>query len=141
MSTSVLVVDDNQDIRAFVRVALEAEGYAVTEAVDGDDAIKSFESDKPSLILLDLTMGQPDGFEVCRTIRKTSTVPIIMLTNRVEEVDEAMCLAAGADDYITKPVSPRILALRVSNQLRKQAIDAPSDSSTLLTAENLTLNL
>jgi len=141
MSTSVLVVDDNQDIRAFVRVALEAEGYAVTEAVDGDDAIKSFESDKPSLILLDLTMGQPDGFEVCRTIRKISTVPIIMLTNRVEEVDEAMCLAAGADDYITKPVSPRILALRVSNQLRKQAIDAPSDSLTLLTAENLTLNL
>lgn len=141
MSSKILVVDDNQDVRIFVRVALESEGYVVVEAVDGDSAIAAFDTEKPDLILLDLTMGQPDGFEVCRTIRKVSSVPIIMLTNRVEEVDEAMCLAAGADDYITKPVSPRILALRISNQLRKQTVKDNDEPVTSLKAENLVLNL
>jgi two-component system response regulator ResD len=89
---------------------------------------------------LDLSIGQPDGFEVCREIRKVSTVPIIMLTNRGEEVDEAMCLAAGADDYITKPVSSRILNLRVTTQLRHRSL-RPIRAATILEVENLTLNV
>lgn len=135
----VLVVDDNEDIRVFVRASLEGEGFRVIEAIDGESAIEKFNDSKPSVIILDLSIGQPDGFEVCREIRKSSTVPIIMLTNRGEEMDEAMCLAAGADDYITKPVSSRILNLRVTTQLRHRSLK-PAHIPTLLEAENLHLN-
>ena len=117
----ILVVDDNEDIRFFVRTALSAEGFDVIEAVNGTEALETFRKKEPSVIILDLSIGQPDGFEVCREIRKVSTVPIIMLTSHVEEMDEAMCLAAGADDYITKPVSARILALRTTTQMRHRA--------------------
>jgi two-component system response regulator ResD len=114
----VLIVDDNEDIRFFVRSALTPEGFDVIEAADGNRALEIFRKKEPSVIILDLSIGQPDGFEVCREIRKVSTVPIIMLTSHDEEMDEAMCLAAGADDYITKPVSARILALRTTTQIR-----------------------
>jgi two-component system response regulator ResD len=137
---TVLIVDDNEDIRLFARKSLEPEGFRVMEAHDGASAIRLFVEGEPDVIILDLTMGQPDGFEVCREIRKSSVVPIIMLTNRGEEVDEAMCLAAGADDYITKPVSSRILALRVTNQLRRRAQSAQKKGD-LLAAENLVLNI
>ena len=117
----VLIVDDVEDIRFFVKAALTPEGFDVIEAANGNDALKIFREKEPSVIILDLSIGQPDGFEVCREIRKTSTVPIIMLTSHVQEMDEAMCLAAGADDYITKPVSARILALRTTTQIRHRA--------------------
>ncbi len=117
----VLIVDDNEDIRFFVRSALTPEGFDVIEAADGNRALEIFRKKEPSVIILDLSIGQPDGFEVCREIRKVSTVPIIMLTSHVEEMDEAMCLAAGADDYITKPVSARILALRTTTQIRHRS--------------------
>lgn len=117
----ILVVDDVADIRYFVKAALEPEGYDVIEAADGTQALTLFQSQNPTLVILDLSIGQPDGFEVCREIRRTSTVPIIMLTSHVQEMDEAMCLAAGADDYITKPVSARILALRTSTQIRHRS--------------------
>jgi len=118
---SVLVVDDVADIRFFVKAALTPEGFDVIEAANGTQALEIFRAQEPSVIILDLSIGQPDGFEVCREIRKISTVPIIMLTSHVQEMDEAMCLAAGADDYITKPVSARILALRTSTQIRHRA--------------------
>jgi DNA-binding response OmpR family regulator len=114
----ILIVDDNEDIRFFVRAALTPEGFDVIEASDGNQALDIFRRKEPAVIILDLSIGQPDGFEVCREIRKVSTVPIIMLTSHDEEMDEAMCLAAGADDYITKPVSARILALRTTTQIR-----------------------
>lgn len=136
----IQVVDDNEDIRIFVRKSLEEEGYRVVESADGTQALQVFNKEKPTLIVLDLAMGQPDGFEVCREIRKTSAVPIIMLTNRSEELDEAMCLAAGADDYITKPVSSRILALRVGTQLRHRSMQKTEHKSILL-AGALSLNL
>ncbi len=117
----VLIVDDNEDIRFFVRSALTPEGFDVIEAADGNRALEIFRKQEPSVIILDLSIGQPDGFEVCREIRKVSTVPIIMLTSHDEEMDEAMCLAAGADDYITKPVSARILALRTTTQIRHRS--------------------
>lgn len=117
----ILIVDDNEDIRFFVRAALTPEGFDVIEAADGTRALEIFRKSEPAVIILDLSIGQPDGFEVCREIRKVSTVPIIMLTSHVEEMDEAMCLAAGADDYITKPVSARILVLRTTTQIRHRA--------------------
>lgn len=117
----VLIVDDVADIRYFVKAALAPEGFDVVEAANGDQALELFNKEEFSLVILDLSIGQPDGFEVCREIRRTSTVPIIMLTSHILEMDEAMCLAAGADDYITKPVSARILALRASTQIRHLA--------------------
>ena len=135
----VLIVDDNEDIRFFVRNALTPEGFEVVEAADGNEALAIFHRQEPAVIILDLSIGQPDGFEVCREIRKSSTVPIIMLTSHDEEMDEAMCLAAGADDYITKPVSARILALRTSTQLRHRSMQS-TVSGMLITAGPLTLN-
>jgi DNA-binding response OmpR family regulator len=131
-SDQILIVDDNEDIRFFVRTALTPEGFDVIEAADGNQALEIFRKREPAVIILDLSIGQPDGFEVCREIRKVSTVPIIMLTSHVEEMDEAMCLAAGADDYITKPVSARILALRTTTQIRHRAAQNVLSGSTIV---------
>jgi DNA-binding response OmpR family regulator len=127
----ILIVDDVADIRNFVKAALTPEGFDVIEAADGVQALQLVAERKPSVVILDLSIGQPDGFEVCREIRRTSTVPIIMLTSHVQEMDEAMCLAAGADDYITKPVSARILALRTTTQIRHRAAQAGIEDSRL----------
>jgi DNA-binding response OmpR family regulator len=128
----ILIVDDNEDIRFFVRTALTPEGFDVIEAADGNQALEIFRKREPAVIILDLSIGQPDGFEVCREIRKVSTVPIIMLTSHDEEMDEAMCLAAGADDYITKPVSARILALRTTTQIRHRAAQNIVSGTTIV---------
>lgn len=135
----ILIVDDNEDIRAFVRLSLESEDFRVIESIDGDSALTRFVEEQPDLIILDIGIGQPDGVEVCRRIRKTSDVPIVMLTLQEDEIAEAMCLATGANDYITKPVSSTILALRIKNQLRWRN---PSDRgrATTLLAENMVLN-
>ena len=135
----ILIVDDNEDIRFFVRTALTPEGFDVIEAADGTKALEIFRKSEPAVIILDLSIGQPDGFEVCREIRRVSTVPIIMLTSHDEEMDEAMCLAAGADDYITKPVSARILALRTTTQIRHRAAQNVVTGSTIV-AGPLTLD-
>ncbi len=135
----ILIVDDNEDIRIFVGAALTPEGFDVIEASNGTDALAIFRKSEPAVIILDLSIGQPDGFEVCREIRKSSTVPIIMLTSHVEEMDEAMCLAAGADDYITKPVSARILALRTTTQIRHRAAQNIVQGA-IITAGPLSLN-
>ena len=96
-----------------------ADGYDVIIAADGKAAIDQAQRHKPDLILLDLNLPEMDGLEVCRTIRKQSNVPIIMLTARDEEVDKIVGLEMGADDYVTKPFSPRELAARVSAVLRR----------------------
>lgn len=137
---TILIVDDNEDIRNFVRVALQAEGYKVIEAVDGKMALNLFSTTNPSVIILDVSMGKPDGLEVCRQIRKNSDVPVIMLTNRGDESDEAMCLAVGADDYISKPVTARILGLRVATQIRHRNRQTGKEQPTL-SAGNLVMNL
>jgi DNA-binding response OmpR family regulator len=131
----ILIVDDVADIRNFVKAALTPEGFDVIEAADGNQALQLVAERKPSVVILDLSIGQPDGFEVCREIRRTSSVPIIMLTSHVQEMDEAMCLAAGADDYITKPVSARILALRTTTQIRHRAALNLGDETTLTAGE------
>jgi len=136
----ILIVDDNEDIRDFVRTALEPEGYNIVEVAEGTSALKKIHETEPDLIILDLSIGQPDGMEVCRSIRKSSTVPIIILTSHTDEMDEAMCLAIGADDFIAKPVSSRILVLRVATQIRhKRALRGLEGNS--LVAGSLTLDV
>ena len=128
---AILIVDDDADVRIFVRASLEAEGYGVIEAPDGDTALLLCSESEPAVIVLDLVLGQPDGLEVCRRLRHKSNVPIIMLTSRTGEIDEAMCLAAGADDYVTKPVSGRIIALRVAAQLRRASFKPVQDEAVI----------
>ena len=118
----ILVVDDEEHILELIRYNLDASGYEVIEASDGDDAVKKAINEVPDLILLDLMLPGKDGYDVCRELRsngKTKAVPIIMLTANSEEIDKILGLELGADDYITKPFSVRELMARVKAVLRR----------------------
>ncbi len=119
MMKKILVVDDEKPISDIIRFNLEKEGYDVSTAFDGEEAVEQFEAVGPDLVLLDLMLPKMDGLEVCRQIRKTSDVPIIMLTAKDSEIDKVLGLELGADDYITKPFSNRELAARVKANLRR----------------------
>lgn len=120
MKNKILVVDDESRMRKLVKDFLTRRNYEVIEAEDGEQAIDSFFMEKDiSLIILDVMMPRMDGWEVCRTIRKQSQVPIIMLTARSEERDELLGFELGVDEYITKPFSPKILVARVEAILRR----------------------
>lgn len=115
----ILVVDDERKILSLVRAYLEAEGYQVVEATDGRQALEVFRREIPDLVVLDLMLPEVDGLEVCREIRRTSEAPVIMLTARGEDADKLVGLELGADDYITKPFSPRELVARIRAVLRR----------------------
>ena len=119
MNAKVLVVDDEQNIVDILKANLEREGYAVLVALDGLMALDLAEKEKPDLILLDCMLPRMDGFDVCRIIRQSSNVPILMLTAKSEEIDKVVGLELGADDYITKPFSVREVLARVKAQLRR----------------------
>lgn len=119
----ILVVDDEAKIVEVVKSYLENNGYLVSEAYNGKQALEMFEKVKPTLIILDLMLPDITGEEICRMIRKRSTTPIIMLTAKVEEVDILKGLDIGADDYVTKPFSPRQLVARVGALLRRVSGD------------------
>src|SRR5262245_33864491 len=119
--TTVLVVDDDLTVRDVVRRYLERGGHEVTLAGNGEDALAWIASHKPDLVVLDLMLPGIDGLEVCRRLRQTSAVPVVMLTALGEEENRIAGLQLGADDYVTKPFSPRELALRVSSVLRRVA--------------------
>ena len=140
MRDLVLIVDDDSAVRNFVRSSLESQDFRVIEAVNALETMVKLVNEKPNLIILEIGIGQPDGLEVCREIRKHSEIPIIMLTVRHDEIDEAMCLAAGANDFLRKPVSKTILGLRVANQLRSKKEDN-SQALTVLKAGELSLDL
>ena len=114
-----MVVDDEPKLVRVVREYLEHDGYRVISAGDGRGALERFRKERPDLVVLDLMLPEIDGLEVCRRIRRDSGVPIIMLTARAEEVDELIGLELGADDYVTKPFSPRTLLARVRSVLRR----------------------
>jgi DNA-binding response OmpR family regulator len=116
---TVLVVDDEPIVRDVVVRYLEREGYRTLEAGDGDVARELIERERPSLVVLDLMLPGTDGLALCRWIRSQSELPVIMLTARGEEVDRIVGLELGADDYVTKPFSPRELAARVRTVLRR----------------------
>jgi DNA-binding response OmpR family regulator len=125
MSTTVLVVDDEPIVREVVVSYLRREGYRTLEAGDGDSARRLLEKEPPNLVVLDLMLPGTDGLELCRWIRARSELPVIMLTARGEEADRIVGLELGADDYVTKPFSPRELAARVRTVLRRTATDIP----------------
>ena len=114
MGKKVMVVDDERSIVEILTLNLKNEGYTVCEAYDGEEAVKKAESEKPDVMLPNM-----DGFSVCRKIRETSNVPILMITAREEEVDKVLGLELGADDYITKPFSVRELLARVKANMRR----------------------
>jgi len=134
----ILVVDDEPKIVQLVRDYLERAGFAVSTARDGNEALMRARQERPDLIVLDLGLPGLDGLEVTRRLRRDSGVPIIMLTARDDETDKVVGLELGADDYVTKPFSPRELAARVGAVLRRHARDADAD---LLHAGDLTLDV
>ncbi|MEX1207895.1 MAG: response regulator transcription factor [Acidimicrobiia bacterium] len=117
--TRVLVVDDEPKIREMLRRYLSADGFEVTEASDGADALGIVESVRPDVVILDVRLPSRDGFEVLAELRRTSSAYVIMLTARAEEVDRLLGLSLGADDYVTKPFSPREVVARVKAVLRR----------------------
>ncbi len=126
----ILVVDDEETMVRSLSALLTQEGYSVAVATDGPQALKAARDQRPDLILLDVMLPGADGIEVCRQIRTWSTVPIIMLTAKTAEVDKVVGLEVGADDYVTKPFSPRELVARIKANLRRaqmQAQDAGRD--------------
>ena len=125
--TKVLVVDDEPTIREVVVSYLEREGFTTLEAADGNRARELLETDSPDLVVLDVMLPGTDGLELCRWIRSRSRLPVIMLTARGEESDRIVGLELGADDYVTKPFSPRELAARVRTVLRRAEPDSASE--------------
>jgi DNA-binding response OmpR family regulator len=115
----ILLADDERELRDMLSAYLKAEGFIVIEAVDGDQALDLARRESPDLMLLDVGLPKKDGFEVLRELRTTSSVPVIMLTARAEEIDRVVGLTVGADDYVTKPFSPRELIARIKAVLRR----------------------
>lgn len=123
----ILIVDDEMNIREVLAHYLESEGFLVTQACDGVEALAAAEAQPPDLVILDLMLPRLDGIEVCRRLRATSAVPILMLTARGEEVDKLVGFTVGADDYVTKPFSPREVVVRVQAIMRRvTATNAPA---------------
>jgi DNA-binding response OmpR family regulator len=116
----ILVVDDETDIRALLRVLLERSGHAVVEAADGNEALRVFYAEQPELVLLDVSLPGLDGFATLQRIRDLSDVPVVMLTARADELDKVRGLHGGADDYVTKPFGRQELLARVETHLRRQ---------------------
>jgi DNA-binding response OmpR family regulator len=119
MSTRILAVEDDERIRTAVRLALEDEGWEVDEAATGEDALQHFQNQPADVVLIDIMLPGIDGFEVCRSIRRSSDVPIVMVTARADTHDVVAGLEAGADDYLTKPFAPKELSARIRALLRR----------------------
>ena len=139
---TVLVIDDEQPIVEILKFNLAKEVYSVLEAYDGATGLELALSENPDLILLDVMLPKMDGFEVCRKIREKSSVPIIMLTAKEEEVDKVLGLELGADDYMTKPFSVRELTARVKANLRRMSIDktASTEDGAVIVSGELVIN-
>ena len=116
---TVMIADDEQRIRKLISDFLQREGYTVVEADNGQSALALLAAEKIDLVILDVMMPEPDGLTVCREIRKKSSVPIIMLTARSEELDQLFAFELGADEYVTKPFSPKVLTARVNALFRR----------------------
>ena len=126
MSTpTILVVDDEPQIRRVMRTTLASNGYVITEAASGEEALEKMQTARPDLVLLDVNMPGMGGFDACREIRRCSEVPIIMLTVRSGERDKVLALDAGADDYVTKPFGIEELLARIRAALRRKSATEP----------------
>ena len=140
MAIRILISDDEPVVHESLRIYFEAEGYEVVDAYDGEDALKKADS-SISLMILDIMMPKKSGIEVCREIRKTSSLPIVMLTAKGEEIDRILGLELGADDYIVKPFSPREVVARVKAILRRVEVKAESAETNIVSYNGLTIDL
>lgn len=136
-NNTVLIVDDEENIRASVKFALEKAGFETLEAADGREALKVCGIKEPALIILDIMMPELDGTEVCRQIRAHSNTPIIFLTSRDDEVDRIVGLELGGDDYVPKPFSPRELVARVRAVLRRTRPQAARENAEADSESNI----
>lgn len=137
---TILVVDDEPRIVEAVGMNLELEGYQVSSASNGYEALQKLTKDLPDLVILDVMMPEIDGFETLREIREVSTVPVIMLTVRGEEIDKVRGLDLGADDYITKPFNPKELVLRIRAVLRRVEMPSPVPKTEIRVDDNLSID-
>jgi len=119
MREKILIVDDEKKMVKILKTALDDEGYVTVEAYDGEAALERWRQERPDLVVLDVLMPRMDGFEFCRRVRETSDTPIIILSAKTEELDKLEGLGLGADDYMTKPFSPRELVARIRALLRR----------------------
>jgi two-component system KDP operon response regulator KdpE len=136
----ILAVDDEPKMTRFIRLNLELEGYAVSEATDGLQALAKVREELPDLVLLDVMMPEMSGFETLERIREFSSVPVIMLTAKGEEEDKVHGLELGADDYVTKPFSPRELSSRIKALLRRAEMPAQMEKTVVEIDERLSID-
>jgi len=136
------IIEDEIEIAELIRDYLEDEGFQVIISTDGQTGIDRFEQDKPQLVILDLMLPKMDGFEVCRLMRKSSDVPVIILSSKNTDMDKVLALGIGADDYVTKPFSPIELVARVKANIRRssQQHTTSSSSNNILTFNNLKID-
>ena len=139
--TTILVVDDEPVIMKSLAYSLRREGYNVSVTPNGIDALELFDRIQPDLVILDIMLPGMDGLEVCRRLRARSSVPIIMLTARSDEVDKILGLEIGADDYLPKPFSFRELLARIHSMLRRLTLDKQADSANIFRIGNLTVDI
>ena len=136
MKAKILVVDDDPAISEMLSIVLEAEGFDTVVVTDGAEAVGTFEREQPDLILLDLMLPGMNGIDICKAIRRTSPVPIVMLTAKTDTIDIVLGLESGADDYVTKPFKPKELVARVRARLRRSSTD-----NEILQISNLTVDV
>jgi len=136
----VLVIDDEANVCELISLYFDKAGYEVFCACTGSEGLEKAHQERPDIVILDLMLPGMDGLDVCKEIRKTSNVPIIMLTARVDEVDRVLGLEIGADDYVTKPFSPRELLARVKAVLRRAAYEPESDEQQVLNLPRISIS-
>ena len=139
MATKILICDDEPVVHESLRLYFESEGYEVADAYDGEEGLRMADS-SVSLLILDIMIPRKSGIDVCREIRKSSTLPIVMLTAKGEEIDRILGLELGADDYIVKPFSPREVVARVKAILRRVEAKAQSADPNILNYNGLTID-
>ena len=137
----IMICDDQIMIHETLGMYLENEGYEHVSAMDGEEALQKFETEKPDLIILDIMMPKLSGMDVCRKLREKSRVPIIMLTAKGEEIDRILGLELGADDYIVKPFSPREVVARIKAVLRRTTEQQQSHDDGCVTHQELTIDI
>ncbi|WP_353107289.1 response regulator YycF [Acetoanaerobium noterae] len=141
MKNRVLIAEDEKPISDIIKFNLEKEGYEIITAYDGEDALKKALNEQLELIILDIMLPSMDGFEICKRVREKSSVPIIMVTAKEEEVDKILGLELGADDYITKPFSIRELVARVKANVRRQEMNIIADQQEKEIIKNKDLSI